>query len=1238
MSSDNETPKNINITLIKLAKENAKLKKSSKELGLEFKKAVKAKKEAEKIAGGYKKVVLKYIEEDIKNKKKIADLRLKIKNAHSTTQVKGPWGTVTNTHDIYPENFNIIDSDLKSFFIEVKPVLSNIITGVKSQYENFKIQCILAVECTLPTGVVSTFHIYDSNNEKAHIVYKSQSSNDVAKSIINNLNDNFENHSGKGSGYMFKKVLMLRVNVYKTFIKKGASYFETPKCIANKKCVINVKNNDEKCFLWAVLSALYPAESHSDRLSKYKPYENQLDTSMLEYPVKCDARVYKKFEEKNNLSISVYDYKCKDCEVIPSIIYNSKANGKHINLLLIHSDDKSHYVWIKDFSSFCASTNNHGQKHYCRYCLHGFTNEELLTKHLDNGCMLLNDEEKPVMPVKGVNDKISFKNVNNQFKHPFTIYADFESILENVDEKKGCGTTVYQKHTCCSYAYKIVSNYDGIEFPLKMFRGENADANFLKDILQVSDELFTIICKNTKMIISDEQEKKHKKAKECHICHKKFTKDDKKVRDHDHISGLYVGAGHSKCNFDRQNRRLKIPVVFHNLKNYDAHFIIKQCANLKQQIDIITNSSEKYLSFTIGKLRFIDSFAFMSSSLEKLVNNLGDINNFKLLRKEFNFFKNDDHNLNNVIKLMYLKQKGVYPYDYMDDFKRFEESNLPSKLHFYSKMNKEEITDYEYKRATKVWESFDMKSLGDYHDLYLKTDVLLLADVFENFRDISIKMYGLDPVYYVSAPSLSWDAMLLKTNASIELLTDIDMYNTVSNGIRGGISMISHRYAEANNKYMKAFDENKEKSYIWYSDANNLYGCAMSWALPLNNFKYDDVNKYTEEYIMSKKKDDAEGCIIEVDLEYPEELHDAHNCYPLAPERMAVGDNMLSDYAKSLKEKFDLTTGKVEKLVPNLKNKEKYICDYRNLQLYLSLGLKMGKVHQVISYHQSFWLKEYIDFNTKMRKSANNDFEKDFYKLMINSVFGKTMENVKNRIDFRLCNDKEKFQKHINDCRFKSSVCYDDENGLYGIRRMRKAVLLNKPIIVGMCVLDVSKHIMYDFHYNTMKPLYNENLKLLFTDTDSLCYHIKTEDLYKDLYEMKEKLDLSGHKLICDLTNNKVYGKFKDESGGIPITHFCGERAKCYAYVTDEMIDNELEHKKLKGIKKSVVKNEMQFLTYKQSVLEETIKRKKMNTIRSYKHNLVTIETEKIALCPFDDKRYLLNSVDSLAYGHYKIK
>ena len=267
-----------------------------------------------------------------------------------------------------------------------------------------------------------------------------------------------------------------------------------------------------------------------------------------------------------------------------------------------------------------------------------------------------------------------------------------------------------------------------------------------------------------------------------------------------------------------------------------------------------------------------------------------------------------------------LTDKGVYPYDYMNSWEQFDEIKLPRKEDFYSQLYEEGITDKDYARANIVWKHFNIKNLGEYHDLYLMTDVYLLTDVFENFRDMCLNYYGLDPAYYLTLPNYSWNAFLSLTGAKLQQIHKKEMYEMIEHGLRGGMTQCSLKKVEANNKYMNEdYDKSKPSSYISYLDANNLYGLAMCKKLPYDDFKWY-YGRIDEKRVMKYSDDDNTGYILEVDLDYPTELHDSHKDYPLAPEIMNISENMLSQVQKDIHKYYygkDASDEKSNKLVLN---------------------------------------------------------------------------------------------------------------------------------------------------------------------------------------------------------------------------------------------------------------------------------------------------------------------------------
>ena len=966
----------------------------------------------------------------------------------------------------------------------------------------------------------------------------------------------------EGSGWTIKSVDNHYLNIVKYQPMQGSSYIQLPQELRSSALgLINLKNEDDECFRWCHIRYLNPQTKDPQRIKKSdKAYVEKLDYSGIEFPV--SIKHFNKIEKKNNIRINVFGYEEKQ----PYPIYISKEKYEdHIELLLITKDENKHYVLIKDFNKFMYNQTKHKErKHFCMRCLQCFSSERVLNDHKDN-CIQLNGTQAIKMPTKD-NNILKFTNFHKQQQVPFVIYADFEAITEKISSCKPNDdksyTEAYQKHTDCGYGYMVVCCYDAkYTKQTQIYRGEKAVYKLMEAMLEEVK-----YCKNTMkrffnkpLNMTKENEDEFQKAKACHICDKAYTDDDIRVRDHCHITGKYRGSAHQECNLQLKvdPDKIKIPVIFHNLRGYDSHFIMQEIGAIvknhtyknkkgemkEMNINAVPNNMKKYMAFMLGNhLTFIDSFQFISSSLENLVKNItkcGKCRNCKnsgkaCAKPNYDNLKYTSKKFKGE-KLDLMARKGLYPYDYMDSFDKFNEK-LPTKEDFFSNMNNEHITDDDYQHVQTVWKTFKLKTMGEYHDLYLKSDILLLADVFENFRRTCLEYYKLDPCNYFTSPGLSWDAMLKMTDIQLELMTDIDMFQFIEKGMRGGISYITNRYGKANNKYMKTYDDNAPSKYIMYLDANNLYGWAMSQYLPTGGFRWMTEKQIDKINLAKYYENSKKGLILEVNLEYP-------NDYPLGPEKVKVTENMLSDYCKNIADKYHISTGLVYKLIPTLGNKEKYVLHYRNLQLYLDLGLKLTKVHRVLEFNQSPWLKQYIDFNTEKRKDAKNAFEKDFFKLMNNSVYGKTMENLRKRVDVRLVTDEKKLLKYSSKPTYVSSKIFNDN--LVAVHKIKETLTLNKPAYVGMVILDLSKTLMYDFHYNYIKNKYGNKAKLLFTDADSLTYEIESEDVYQDFWNDKNKFDNSDDpesSPFFDKTNKKIIGKFKDEAAGVPICEFIGLR------------------------------------------------------------------------------------------------
>ncbi|XP_031789254.1 uncharacterized protein LOC116418324 [Nasonia vitripennis] len=574
----------------------------------------------------------------------------------------------------------------------------------------------------------------------------------------------------------------------------------------------------------------------------------------------------------------------------------------------------------------------------------------------------------------------------------------------------------------------------------------------------------------------------------------------------------------------------------------------------------------------------------MASSLEKLASYLEKLS---IAEEEFQLdYITDQTEL--------LKRKGVFPYDYISCFDKLKETELPTKEELYNKLNDSHISDDDYEHAKAVWQAFDIQTLGEYSDLYLKTDVLLLADVFENFRDNCLEAYGLDPAHYYTTPGLTW-AMLKWCE--------------------------SNRYTKTNNRHMgETYNKTEESKYLVYYDVNNLYGWTMRECMPYGGFKWVNVAVETSDFFQVPD-DHPVGYILEVDLEYPEALHDAHKDLPLCPERMPAPGT------------------RQEKLMTTLYDKERYVIHYRSLKQALKHGLRLKKIHRVLKFDQRAWLRSYIDLNSEKRKKAKNDFEKLLYKLFNNAIYGKTMENERKRIDVKLVTKwggRYGTEALVAKPNFHS--CSIFEENLVAVELARTEITVRKPLYIGLCVLDLSKSLVYDFHYEYMRDRVGDRCKLLYTDTDSLVYELTDINMYEVMRQDIDHFDTSDYpetnQFGIPRANKKVVGLMKDECCGRVMTEFVGLRSKMYSV----KIEGQDVIKKAKGVKAAVVRTTITFDDYVECLRQNTRQTRQQCNIRSRLHVVRSEKESKIALSPHDNKRYLVpGETDTLPWGHYAI-
>ena len=639
------------------------------------------------------------------------------------------------------------------------------------------------------------------------------------------------------------------------------------------------------------------------------------------------------------------------------------------------------------------------------------------------------------------------------------------------------------------------------------------------------------------------------------------------------------------------------------------HHIIKHAiGRLKTwSLNCIPQSTEKFLSLlvyikdSVG-LRFIDSLQFLNTSLAKLAQNLTDTPHLDSITTMPDYIKSS-------------ASKSVFPYSYIDSFTRLEEqrSSLPPISDFFDFLTQQvNITQDDHNTAARVYKDCNCNCLKDYMLLYMKLDIYLLADIFESFRAAALSEDSLDPLNFYSIPGLSWASALKSMNQPLQLLSDHTMYNFFESAIRGGMTFI--------NKHRVTSRDDGELLYI---DVNNLYGWSLSQKLPCSDFGWILNDDVLERLIYELPRMDVNsnfGFIFEVDLITPSELHDKLDQLPPAPIFEMPPDS------------------KVNKLLLHHKDKCNYVIHFRLLQCYILLGVKVSKVHRAIKFQQDHVFMSYIDSNTTKRALATNDFTKSYYKLKNNSLYGKTVENIRKRTNLRLCNTVKKLVTYSSKALFKRSIKITED--LVIATMFKEAICLNRPVYIGQAVLDLSKLRMYTLNYTELakyRQEFNCSIDIIAADTDSFFLCCRGVNLNSQLLPAMikdELLDTSNYPSTHPLYSKKFaaqIGKFKDESGGVDkYSDWIFLRPKLYSLLTV----NDNEFNKAKGV---IMKQAR--LTHKRylEVLNDTEPHYvKQRRIGSTNHQLYSFESTRRALTSTDDKRLWIGSNQSVAYGHYR--
>ena len=1064
-------------------------------------------------------------------------------------------------------------------------------------------------QCKIQFGIHAEFINKYGDIRTAHISNAAEPMSDTfLEDGAKRLNEKIEKITESGSDWILNRIL--EVNFKVTKVSKisrlaGKSYIATPSKIVNAKMgLINVRNEDNLCFIYSILAVLKAdiVKINRCRPSSYQRFLSELKYDKGDMPMKLDG--ISKFESQNKgLAINVLSYNdnpvvtyVADDDVVMKhphidIVRRSNvADAKQIYLLLLEQKDNYHYVAVRNIQRLMNIQTNIScriQCKWCEYCLNGFRKREAYDKHL---LLCKKNSIGTTLYSMPTDQWLKFSDWSKMVTPPFVIYADFESVLPRDDIH-------YQKHLPVSAGLLLVNNFTGARNYYD-FIGDECVLDFLKKVediaINVVKEYYDKESHKPMRTLSVAEEAEFQNSKKCYLCKQNIKN---KVRDHDHFTGEYLGPSCNQCNLARKIN-LELPVVFHNLRGYDLHHILKYGVSKfpKWELSCIPISSEKFLSLIVHlkkmTIRFIDSYQFLNESLAEVVKTLN--NNLPITRAEFN---------NNGLVM---SSKGIFPYNFATSLQVLQTTTqLPP---IWS-----DVSESDYNEAQNIWTQMGCRTLLDYMMIYLKLDVTLLADVFQQFRLKSIEHNRLEPLRFFGVPGMAWASALMTLEKPIELLQDNEMYNFFEGGIRGGLTFVNKHFACAS-----------DDTELLYIDINNLYGWALSQKLPYQKFQWVLRDDILQDILTECQNSDLEslnyGYVMEVDIVVPDEVQDYLDQFPVAAEAKCPPGS------------------KVKKLLLTHEPKCNYVVHWRLLQMYLTLGAKVVKIHRAIRFQQAAIFKNYVDENTALRAQSTSDFDKNYYKLKNNSLYGKTVENLKKRINLRLCNTKKRLMTYASKPGFKRSIKVADD--LIAVLLNKDIVCLDRPSYIGQTVLDLSKLRMYTLQYVELEKYrkqFNCEINIMAGDTDSFfleCKGVKLNQLLPAMIK-DQLLDTSNYDKNDPLCSDKlasVVGKFKDESKGqLSYKEWIFLRPKCYSLLSEQKTTMKAKGIRLKG-------TDINHETYKSVYSENSYVSVPQTRIGTRNHQLFTFQTNKVALTNADDKRVWIGTNESLAYGHYFIR
>ena len=1084
------------------------------------------------------------------------------------------------------------------------------------------------------------FHITTSS-----CLYTKFEISDLLEHIRETVVSRLENTQAQlqGSGWVIKEISKFEISFCKFVRGVLGAYTPYPVGVRGKDNIFNPRTS-ENCVLIALASHFYIKQKPSVRPFRLANIINRnarifwqdrvnignLDSSSIGWESLAQL------EKLNNIGINVYSLSKQThnkSKYNIQLVYNSRTKYERVNLLLLNDN---HIALIKDlkvfYRRFCQKLEP--IRFICERCLTSFKEENDSIQH----SIYCTAETTVEYPQPG--EKLGFQKFKSLYPHPYVAFADFESLNKKVPNEEQNSHQLATQHAF-AFKYSIIDIRCKTQYKIskeKSYFGEDCINHFLSCISEDWKEISSKI--NFPVNFSPADMQIHAEKKKCDICKSSFNKTNlKKTKHHFHYleENNYAGTLCTPCNLKLRSPFF-LPVIFHNL-SYDLSLILKQYDENTYDFKVNKKGGMNFYSASVGKLKLVDSMNMIKGSLANLADhhilNNGDLTIVKESLKNFS---------HEAQELLCATGKQFFPYEYLDSFDKLEETSLPPINQFYSSLTDSNIKPSDYQHAQSVWARTGCRTLKDYVSVYLSLDVSLLADIYLQWRNVLLDLFGLDCLYFLTLASYAIESMFHKCAIKLDTISDPALYSLINTNIRGGFCSVGKRHIIANNKDTNPnFDPVSMKSnYLLYVDFNSLYPSVMSkFKLPIGDFiqlQGEEFDNFKNQDLTALDIEGETGYYIYCDIDHIKpEIAEKTDSYPLLISPMNIEPQHLSEFSTNLLKDKNIKLPKNNtKLVAHHLGVKNYLITLPLLQFLIKNGVEVSKIHKVFKFRQEFYLKHFIDENIKMRAAATNPFIKAALKLINNSIYGRTLLNPLNyATEAKLCHDNNNSDllKSFSRPTFRKVDIINDDRFLVTYNKAN--VKAASPIYVGFSILDHAKLFMYKFWYSTIVPTYGERAQFVYTDTDSFIINIETEDIMKEINgPLSNHLDLSNfpcdHPLYSDRCKGEL-GRLKIETGVHFIKEFVGLKPKAYTYTTTQ--DDKACNNTLKGVPKHI-RNSLNLQCYKQCLYSNSTFRRDIFNLRFYNKHMSLVKNNKIILSSFEDKRFYINSFKSYAYGH----